>query len=107
MKVHRRGVGLREGGATLGGFKEDGPEPPAPEKAMPNLVLMELSDRQRRQDGITHGVMVENMDVAARQAGLRAGDVVTEVDGKRVHNAAEFRRLMTSVPMGKYAVLRV
>lgn len=107
MNVHRRGAGLREVHATIGELKEDVSDLHAPEKVVPTLVLMELSARQRREDGITYGVVVENMDVAARQAGLRAGDVVTEMDGKRVHSVAEFRRLMANVPVGKYAVLRV
>ncbi len=107
LRVYRRGTGLHEIQATVGELREEVPEPPIPEKLGPGLALAELTDRQRRQEGVTHGVVVEGVDGATRQAGLRAGDIVTEIDGRRVYNVSELRRLLAHVPTGKHAVLRV
>ncbi|HEU5338788.1 MAG TPA: PDZ domain-containing protein, partial [Sulfuricaulis sp.] len=43
----------------------------------------------------------------ARGAGLRPGDVILEVDGKRVTDVTGFHRLMAHVRPGRPAVLRV
>ncbi len=107
MRIYRRGIGARDIQATVGELKDDAPEPPTAEKLGPNLVLAELSDHQRRLENIATGVVVEGTDITARQAGLRPGDVVTEIDGKRVSGAAELRRLLANVPAGKHAVLRI
>jgi len=108
MRVYRRGAGAREIQATVGELQDEAPEPTSiTEKSRPGLVLAELTDRQRRQENIANGVMVESVDVAGRQAGLRTGDIVTEIDSKRVSNVAELRRQLSQVAPGKYAVLRI
>jgi serine protease Do len=107
LNVYRRGVGPREVIATVGELRDDVPEPDVPDKAGVTLVLTDLTEKQRRDENLPSGARVEGIDLAARQAGLRAGDVVVEFDGKRVATAGELRRLLARVPSGKYAVLRV
>ena len=62
------------------------------------MALSELTERQRRQENIQNGVIVEGVDIIARQAGLRAGDIITEIDGKRVYDISGFQRLLAQVP---------
>ncbi len=107
MRVQRRGSGVREITVGLGELQEEMAPPPVGEKLRAALALSELTERQRRQENITNGVMVEGVDVSARQAGLRAGDIITEIDGKRIFDVTGLQRLLAHVPSGQYAVLRV
>lgn len=107
LRVYRRATGLREIQTTVGELQEEAPETATTEKPRPGLTLAELTDRQRRREGMTHGVVIESADVAARQAGLQAGDTIIEVDGKDIHNVSEVRRALAHVPPGAHAVLRV
>ncbi len=106
LHIYRRGLGLRQIEVTVGELREEVPNPPVPEKLRPTLVLAELTDRQRRQDNVADGVVVEDVDISARQAGLRPGDIVTEIDGKSVHRVSDLQRQFARVPKGRYAVLR-
>jgi serine protease Do len=107
LRVQRRGVGQRDIQVVVGELQGEAPEPLAADKVAPSLVLTELSEKRRRQGNLPGGVVVEGTDLAARQAGLRPGDVIVEIDGKRVTSVAEFRRLLGQAAPGKYAVLRV
>jgi serine protease Do len=107
LRVQRRGVGTRDVTVTVGELRDDGPEMPRTDKSRPSLLLTDLSDDQRQQAGVSHGVMIEGLNLPARQDGLRAGDIVTEMDGKRVTGAAELNRSLANTPAGGYAVLRV
>ena len=72
------------------------------------LTLGDVTDRQRREMDIDHGAGVYAVEEGrARDTGLRPGDVILEVDGKRVTDAAGFHRLLAHVRPGRPAVLRV
>jgi serine protease Do len=55
------------------------------------------------------GVVVAGVaeDSPAAKAGLKAKDVITEVNGQRVEGAAQFRRMVHEIPAGRTAQLRV
>lgn len=59
-------------------------------------------------DGLT-GALISDLhkESPARKAGLRAGDVVTAVNGKAVRDPAEMRFRMATVPMGSEAIFDV
>ena len=42
----------------------------------------------------------------AEKAGLRTGDVIVEIDGKKVHDTHELLRIVAGVPVGKTVVLK-
>ena len=72
------------------------------------LALSEMSPAQQKYFDIDQGVTVAGVDEGpARDAGLRPGDVILEVDGKRVGDVSGFRRLLEHVPRGRPAVLRI
>jgi len=55
------------------------------------------------------GVVVADVtkDSPAAKAGLKAKDVITEVNGQRVEGAAQFRRMIHEIPAGRAAQLTV
>jgi S1-C subfamily serine protease len=60
-------------------------------------------------EDVANGVRIEDVDAdsAAAKAGLRAGDVVVEVDGERVRSARQFARLIQESPQGRSVSLGV
>lgn len=113
FRVFRRDQGLQTVVVTLGELSEE-PSKPLPRKARPEnrfrfgLSLGELTNQQRRDLDIDHGASVVDVDEGlARGAGLRPGDVILEVDGKRVSDAAGLHRLLAHTRPGRPAVLRV
>jgi serine protease Do len=114
LTVFRRGAGEQTAHITVGELKEKGgSRPPSPaaargERHALGLALSELNTSQRKRLDIDHGVSVEGVeDGPARQAGLRPGDAILEVDGKRVNSVAEFQRLLAHAAPGLPVVLRV
>jgi serine protease Do len=72
------------------------------------LALSDMSISQRKNLEIDNGVSVAGVeDGQARDAGLRPGDVILEVDGKRVGDVAAFHRLLEHAPPNRPVVLRV
>ena len=113
FKVFRRDVGVMEVVATVGELRDE-----ATKVAMPitrsdgghrlGLVLSDLSSEQRSRYDLKGGVYVDDiMDGPAREAGLRIGDIIAEVDGRTVTNIGNFYRLMARTKSGRPAVLRV
>lgn len=117
MRVHvtifRREQGIQNLVVALGELKEEAAERPAPRgRAVSGnrlgLVLGELTTNQRRSLDTDYGVSVDNLeDGPARSAGLRPGDVIVEVDGRRVTGVISFNRLLTTAAPDKPVVLRV
>ncbi len=114
FEVFRRNQGMQTVVITLGELKEDnaGRLPPRRENAAAHsrfgLALSEMTAAQQKYFDIDHGVTVAGVDEGpARDAGLRPGDVILEVDGRRVNDVSGVRRLLELVPSGKSAVLRI
>ena len=66
------------------------------------IVVMPLSEQLRTYFGVSEGVLVSeiNADSPAMEAGLRAGDVITHVDGASVDSAADVVRAVAEAGAG-------
>jgi serine protease Do len=85
------------------------PAPPAP-RALPapfeglriysrgrlGVTLETLDDQLAQYFGVKEGVLVKSVaeDSAAQKAGLKAGDVITSVNGRRVYETTDVNRAM-------------
>jgi serine protease Do len=113
MTVFRRNQGMQTISVAVGELAEPtvARKPAAEPRTGTNrlgLVLAELGNTQRRRPELEPGVAVEAVEEgAARDAGLRSGDIIVEVDGKSVGSIAEFHRRVELAPRGKATVLRV
>ncbi len=114
FKLFRRNEGVTEVRVNVGELREE----PATKVSLPvrrsdaghrlGLVLSELSAVQRKQYDIASGVVVEDvLDGAGREAGLRIGDVIAEVDGRAVTGLSNFYRLVGQTKSAHPTVLRV
>ena len=66
------------------------------------MVVSDLTDAQRQQLGVEHGVVVRQVGPgAAADAGVQPGDVLLQIDGKNVDNAQQLRELAANLPAGK------
>ncbi|MBU1223223.1 MAG: DegQ family serine endoprotease [Gammaproteobacteria bacterium] len=71
------------------------------------LALSELTADQRRELGIEHGLLVEEVAGDAARAGIRVGDVILAVNNGKVATVEAFRKAMATVPKGKSAAILV
>jgi serine protease Do len=71
------------------------------------LALSELTVDQRRELGIDHGLLVEEVTGDAARAGIRVGDVILAVNNGKVATVEAFRRAIAAVPKGKSAAILV
>jgi len=58
------------------------------------LALRPLSPEERRQSGFTGGLVVEDVEGRAAEAGIQPGDVVLSVDGKPVESVVQLRKMV-------------
>jgi len=113
FKVFRRDRGLIEVVATVGELRDESTKVALPAKRSDGghrlgLVLSELSIEQRKHYDLKGGVYVDDiLDGPAREAGLRVGDIIAEIDGRSVAGIGNFYRLMTQAKSDRPAVLRV
>jgi serine protease Do len=118
VKLFRRNQGIQSIPLLVGELKEEKPvaNTAAPVKttsgangiARLGLALAEPNARQRGQRDFGHGINVEGVEEGvARESGLQPGDVILEVDNKRVHTVSEFNRLVTHAPKDRPALLRI
>jgi serine protease Do len=113
FKVFRRDIGLIEVIAGIGELRDEStkvalPTARADRAQRLGLVLSDLSSEQRKHYEIKGGVYVDDVvDGPARDAGLRIGDIIAEVDGRAVASIGDFYRLMSKTNNGRPAVLRV
>jgi serine protease Do len=117
LTIFRRGQGSRSIGVVVGELTEPAvaaqpvsiPPPSAIQGANRlGLGLVDLTPVQRRHHEVEGGIVVETVDSgAARDAGLRSGDVVVEVNGQAIGSVNEFHRMVEHAPRGKPVVLRV
>lgn len=71
------------------------------------LALSELTADQRRELGIAHGLLVEEVTGDAARAGIRVGDVILAVNNGKVATVEAFRKAIATVPKGKSAAILV
>ncbi len=71
------------------------------------LVVSDLTPDQKRQLGITQGVLVQDVQGAALQAGIQPGDVILALNNNPVSSAAQFRRLLAQISRGATVALLV
>jgi len=71
------------------------------------LALSELTADQRRELGIDHGLLVEEVAGDAARAGIRVGDVILAVNNGKVASVEAFRKAMATVHKGKSAAILV
>jgi serine protease Do len=114
VTVFRRGQGRQTLLVSVAELKEEGiakstTGPRSRATSNPGgLVLGELGAAQRRRLNLEHGVAIEGVEEGgARVAGLRPGDVVLEIDGKRVSTVADAQRLLAQLPRERPVVLRI
>jgi serine protease Do len=113
FKVFRRDRGLIDVVATVGELREETTKVGMPTARADGghrlgLVLSDLSLEQRKHYDLKGGVYVDDvLDGPAREAGLRIGDIVAEVDGHTVVGIGNFYRLMAQAKPDRPAVLRV
>jgi serine protease Do len=114
LNVFRRDGGARNVVVTVGELKEEIAAKPMPRRdnvakhSRYGLALSEMPASQRKNLGIDNGISVVSVeDGQARDAGLRPGDVILEVDGKHVSDVATFHRLLEHTPPRRPVVLRV
>jgi serine protease Do len=81
------------------------------EESPVGLTLEDLDANLARRFNLreTKGVVVTRVapGTPAAEAGLRAGDLILEINGAAVGNAADFQRLMGKVPKGSFARLLI
>lgn len=85
------------------------PKKPAP-GAAPNalgLVVTDISAAQRGELGVEGGVLVENAEAAAATAGIRPGDVISQVGNTAVTAVAQFNGLIAKLDPKKPVALLV
>jgi serine protease Do len=72
----------------------DGSDPGAAGQPKLGLALRPLSPSERQQAGVSGGLIVEQSQGHAADAGIQPGDVVLSVDGKPVDSVAQMRKLI-------------
>lgn len=71
------------------------------------LVVVDLSDAQKRELKIKNGVRVESADAAGARAGLREGDVILSVDNVEVTSAKQFETIAAKIDKTKSVTVLV
>ena len=113
FKVFRRERGTIEVTVNIGELREESTRVSLPTARSDGghrlgLVLSEITAGQRKQYDVSQGVHVDDiLDGPAREAGLRVGDVISEIDGKAITGIGHFYRLMAQTKSSRPAVLRV
>jgi len=114
VKLFRRDQGIQSAVVTVGELRDEAATkvvlpPQRPEgSARYGLVLSELNAAQRKRHDLAQGVQVDEvLEGPGREAGLRAGDVIIEVDGKPVAGVGQFFRLLGYAKPGRPSLLRL
>lgn len=114
FSVFRRNEGIQTVVVALGELREGSTDqPPARQERGEKILrfglrLHEVSSAQRKNLDIDHGVSVAGVEEGqAQEAGLRPGDVILDVDGKRVSDISSFYRLLDHTPRNRPVVLRI
>ncbi len=71
------------------------------------MGLAELTDAQRKELKVEGGVLVDSVQGAAAQAGIRRGDVILAVNNQDVKSVEQFQQLMGGFDKGRIVALLV
>jgi len=80
------------GNAAAGTSADAGNAASAPARL--GLALRPLSPEERRQAGVSGGLVVEDAEGRAAEAGIQQGDVVLSVDGTPVQSVSQMRKMV-------------
>jgi serine protease Do len=114
MTVFRKG-GQRDLKVTVAELQPDQPrsarngrepqKPAAPTNAL-GLVVSDLGADRQKELGVRGGVQVDGVDGLAAAAGIRPGDVITQLNSAEVQNARQFNDAVSKLdPKKDVAVL--
>lgn len=71
------------------------------------LGLNDLSEAQKKELQIPHGVVVVEVQASAARAGIQRGDVITAINNKDVKNIEQFNQIISSYKPGQNVALLV
>jgi len=71
------------------------------------LGLNDLTDEQKKELQISHGVVVEDANGLAARAGIRRGDVITAINNRDVKNVEQFGHILSGYKAGQNIALLV
>jgi serine protease Do len=108
MTVFRKG-NQRDLKVTVGELQPDQPASArgreAPKQAAPSnalgLVVSDLSAGKQKELGVKGGVQVDAVDGLAAAAGLRPGDIITQLNSAEVQNARQFNEAVSKLDAKK------
>lgn len=82
--------------------EEDKAEPAESGDLVLGMRLENLADEDSKKLGLDHGVKVtEVKDGPGKQAGIQAGDILLQIQGKRVEDVEQVRSLVDTLPADK------
>jgi serine protease Do len=83
-------------GTAAGGTLADSGEPGEAGQGRLGLAVRPLSPDEKQQSGLTGGLLVQDVQGHAAEAGIQPGDVVLSVDGTPVQSVEQLRKLVQS-----------
>ena len=84
------------------------PKPEAVSKANAlGVKVIDLNEAQKRQLGVSSGVLVEAVRNGAARDGLRVGDVILALGNVAIGSAAQFNAVSAQLPAGKQVAVLV
>lgn len=97
-----RSLEVRVGSFPESGKTRVGKAEPDAKGARLNVSVSDLSPEQRRQLGVQGGALVTEVgDGPGRDAGVRTGDVILQINNLEVKDVAHLRQLVKEMPAGK------
>jgi serine protease Do len=80
---------------------------PSPSVSQFGMGLSDLTDAQRKELKIEHGVFVDSVQGAGARAGIRRGDVIMAVNNQDIKSVEQFRQMMSGIEKGRIVALLV
>lgn len=91
--------------APVASKKDDGT--PFQEADRLGLVVRDLAAKDKIEQKLTLGVIIEDVDGPAERAGLQAGDAILALNNTEIKNAAQFNQLVAKIDSKKAIALLV